>query len=135
MEENYLLALFVSFLFGFVFFKNEKKIPESTDKKRQSSSIDTLLAGTGVQKYLQNQQDEQLNSQVTGVSKYLQEKEVLNVKNAENIAISGVAKYLSIKEQTPVSGVSRYMARQTIQAKKIAQEKVSGVEKYLNNRH
>jgi hypothetical protein len=130
------LALFISFLFGFVFFKKENKVPENRDDKRQSSYLDTSSSGnTGVDKYIQNQQDDLLQNQVTGVSRYLQGKKVLNVEKAENIAISGVAKYLSKKEETPVSGVSRYMARQTIQAKKIAQENVSGVEKYLNNRH
>lgn len=135
MEENYLLALFISFLFGFVFFKKENKIPRNKDKMRLSSHVDASLGGTGVEKYLQNQQDGLMQDQETGVSKYLQDKEVLNVEKTENLVISGVARYLSKKEETPVSGVSRYMARQTIQAKKIAQENVSGVEKYLNNQH
>lgn len=137
MDENYLLALFITFLFGFVFFKKENKIPESEDKMGQSSSLgfSALSGGTGVEKYIQNQQDKLLQGQVTGVSKYLQEKELLYVKKSENLVMSGVAEYLSKKEEAPVSGVSRYMTRQTIQAKKIAQENVSGVAKYLNKRH
>jgi hypothetical protein len=134
MEENYLLALLVSFIFGFVYFKKENKMPESRDKVRQSSSLDVSSdSTTGVQKYLQNQQDELLQTQGTGVSKYLQEKEFLDVEKAQSLAISGVAKYLSKKEETSPSGVSRYMARQSIQEKKIAQENISGVEKYLKN--
>ena len=137
MEDNYLVGLFVLFLFSFVLFKKEKKttIAIRTPKKLRSSSLQIQTSDvTGVAKYLQNQQDEVMQSKVTGVAKYLQEKEVLDFENTESLAVSGVAKYLASKEETPVSGVSKYMARQAIYEKKMAKENVSGVEKYLNNR-
>ncbi|MCK5477869.1 MAG: hypothetical protein KAI44_03035 [Methylococcales bacterium] len=134
MEENYLIGLFVSLLFGFVLFKKESKVSVDTHKIKPSSSYVEASGVSGVAKYLKKQDDELLQSKVTGVAKYLQEKEILNSVNTESLAISGVAKYLATKEEASVSGVSKYMARQAIYAKKVAAEKVSGVEKYLNNR-
>ena len=133
MEENYLYALFVVFLFSLVFLKKEKKPVASLYKAKVVSKNDTAGA-SGVAKYLQKQETEVLQSKVTGVAKYLQEKEILNDVKAESLAISGVAKYLATKKETPVSGVGKYMARKAIHAKKMAKENVSGVEKYLNNR-
>jgi hypothetical protein len=46
--------------------------------------------------------------------------------------VSSVEKYLATKEKdSPVSSVSKYMAKKTIHEKKRAKENVSGVEKYL----
>lgn len=134
MEENYLIGLIVSLLFGFVLFKKENNVSVDTQKTKPSSSNVEASGLSGVAKYLHKQKGELLQSKVTGVAKYLQEKEILNSVNTESLAISGVAKYLATKEEAPVSGVSKYMARQAIYEKKIAAENVSGVEKYLNNR-
>lgn len=129
MEENYLFGLIVVFLFGFVFFKREKNISVNTSPQKHSFH-EKASGSTGVAKYLQNQQDA-LQTRVTGVAKYLQEKEILEVDNSES-AISGVAKYLANIEEVPASSVSKYMAKQAVQAKILARENVSGVEKYLN---
>lgn len=111
MEENYLIGLFVAFIFSFVLFKKDSTASTDTTVKQPKVSRDT--------------------SGVTGVARYLQEKQG---SDAASTPVSGVAKYLAGKESAPVSGVSKYMARQAINAKKIAKENVSGVEKYLNNR-
>ncbi len=134
MEENYLLGLVVLFFLSVVFLKKEKKSDVDIYNAAVASNNDSSIASSGVTKYLQKQEAEILQNKVTGVAKYLQEKEIQNVVEAESIAISGVAKYLATKEETPVSGVGKYMARRAIQAKKIAKENMSGVEKYLNNR-
>ena len=133
MEENYLIGLIACFLFAFVLFKKENKVAIEIHKSVPSSNVETSEV-SGVARYLQKQGDELLQSKVTGVAKYLQEKEILSDVNTENLAISGVAKYLATREEAPVSGVSKYMARQAINAKKKAAENASGVQKYLNNR-
>ncbi len=133
MEENYIIGLIVLFIFSFVIFKKDKSAVETASKSVVKSYKDTS-GTTGVARYLKNQGDEQLANEVSGVAKYLQVKEALNAELEESLVISGVAKYLANKEETPVSGVSKYMARQAVYAKKMAKENVSGVEKYLNNR-
>ncbi len=61
----------------------------------------------------------------TGVARYL---------NKNMPQLSSVAKYLENKEKTPVSGVSKYVARKVIAAKVAAKSKTTGVEKYLRNK-
>lgn len=133
MEENYLVGLFVCLLFGFVLFKKDNKTTADISKNESSSHRDNSNV-TGVAKYLKDQQDAVMQSKVSGVAKYLQEKELLEISNTENSAVSSVAKYLAKKADAPVSGVSKYMARQAVHAKRMAKENVSGVEKYLNAR-
>jgi len=128
MEENYIIALVVVFLFSFVLFKKDKTPAESASKPATNKTYRDSSGATGVARYLNNQNDS--SNDVSGVAKYLQAKEALNAE----VAVSGVAKYLANREETPVSGVSKYMARQAVHAKKMAKENVSGVEKYLNNR-
>lgn len=130
MEENYLIALVMAFLFGFVIFKKDKS-PVVDGSRSSAKSYGGASGETGVAKYLNQQQGE---TKVSGVAKYLQEKQLLAEEKAESQVVSGVAKYLASKNQEPVSGVSKYMARQAVNAKKMAKENVSGVEKYLNNR-
>jgi len=132
MEENYLIALVMAFLFGFVLLKKDKDAVEniSTPKPRSSGGAS---GETGVAKYL-SQQHEASQPKVSGVAKYLQEKELLENEIAESQAISSVERYLANKKQDPVSGVSKYVAKQAVYAKQMAKENVSGVEKYLNNR-
>lgn len=133
MEDNYIIGLIVLFLFSFVFFKKDKSTSVTASKAEPKSYRDSSGA-TGVARYLKSHDDELASSKESGVEKYLQAKEALNAERSEALAVSGVAKYLANKAQTPVSGVSKYMARQAIHAKKMAKENVSGVEKYLNNR-
>jgi len=135
MEENYLVGLFVLFIFSFVLLKKDKELVEAPRNKRNTSTDTSSSSNvTGVAKYLRNQENNDSNTKVSGVEKYLLEKEELSIAQAQDSVISGVAKYLASKSETPVSGVSKYMARQAIYAKKMAKENVSGVEKYLNNR-
>lgn len=135
MEENYLISLFVFFLFGFVLFKKDSKKSSYTDNNlRPSPSVKKSASNvSGVARYLQNKQGDLSQSKLTGVSRYLESKEEQEPES--QVVVSGVAKYLATKEEASVSGVSKYMTRQSIQAKKIAKENVSGVEKYLNNRN
>lgn len=132
MEENYLITLVVVFLFGFVLFKKDSKKSSDTANNMPPSVKKRDLNVSGVARYLQDKQGNLSQSKLTGVSRYLESKEEQEPENL--VVVSGVAKYLATKEDAPVSGVSKYMARQSIQAKKIAKENVSGVEKYLNNR-
>jgi DNA/RNA endonuclease YhcR with UshA esterase domain len=132
MEENYLLALIVSFLFGFVLFRKDKTDPEeSKEIKHTLSARDSSISS--VEKYL-NKHNISANSKdrLSGVSKYLQEKDSLNIELEKSVAVSSVEKYLATKEKdSPVSSVSKYMAKKTIHEKKRAKENLSGVEKYL----
>lgn len=132
MEENYLLALLVSFLFGFVLFKKDETDPEESKEKKHTLST-TNSSVSGVERYLKNQQvTTDSNDGLSRVSKYIQERESLNIEKEKSIAESSVEKYLAIKEKdSPVSSVSKYMAKKTIHEKKIAKENLSGVEKYL----
>ncbi len=132
MEENYLLALLVSFLFGFVLFRKNKIDPEESKEIKRTLS-DKESSVSGVEKYLKNQKiAANSNDGLSGVSKYLQEKESLNIELEKSVAVSSVEKYLATKEKdSPVSSVSKYMAKKTIHEKKRAKENVSGVEKYL----
>ncbi len=132
MEENYFIGLIVLFVFSFVLFKKDKSSAETISSPDVKSNRGNAGA-TGVARYLKNH-DDQASNKVSGVEKYLQEKEALNTQHAESLVVSGVAKYLANREETPVSGVAKYMARQAVHAKKMAKENVSGVEKYLNNR-
>jgi hypothetical protein len=132
MEENYLISLIVFFLFGFVLFKKDSKKSSYTENNlRPSPSVKKGASNvSGVARYLQNKQGDLSQSKLTGVSRYLESKE----PECQEI-VSGVAKYLATKEEATVSGVSKYMARQSVQAKNVEKENVSGVEKYLNNRN
>ncbi len=132
MEENYLLALLVSFLFGFVLFRKDKIDPEEPKEIKHTLS-DKESRVSGVEKYLKNQKIiANSNDGLSGVSKYLQEKESLNIEQEKSVAVSSVEKYLATKEKdSPVSSVSKYMAKKTIHDKKRAKENVSGVEMYL----
>ena len=131
MEENYLISLFVFFLFGFVLFKKDSKKSGYIANDKRPSVKERASNVSGVARYLQDKQEDLSRSKLTGVSRYLESKDEQEPENL--VLVSGVAKYLATKEDAPVSGVSKYMARQSIQAKKIAKENVSGVEKYLNN--
>ncbi len=119
-------------MFGFAFFNKEKKSPVKTRKRVSSVSTEGSSGDSGVEKYLK--QKNTAENKITRVSQYIQEKEDLNVEKEESLTLSGVAKYLETREEdSPVSSVSKYVARKTLHEKKIAKENVSGVEKYLNN--
>ncbi len=133
MDENYFIGLIVLFILIFAIFKKDKSSSETVSKAEVKSNRD-VSGATGVAKYLRNQEGELASKKESGVAKYLQAKEALNANKEEKLAISGVAKYLANKEEAPISGVSKYMARQAVHAKKMAKENVSGVEKYLNSR-
>ena len=141
MEDSYLFGLFVPLVLGFVFFKKgnptvvEADVAPKPIRKVAAVKVDSHSGETGVSKYLESQRSEALESQLSGVEKYLQERDDLNDDQpSEDLVESGVAKYLAVKTETSMSGVSKYVVRQAIHTKKIAKENVSGVEKYLNNR-
>lgn len=129
MEENYIIGLIIAFLFSFVLLKKDKKAPETTSET-VVRSLNEASGLSGVAKYLDSQNS---STQVSGVARYIQEKLLIEAEENDSQSVSGVAKYLAEKEEAPVSGVSKYMARQVIQTRILAKENVSGVEKYLNN--
>jgi len=73
VEENYLISLFVFFLFGFVFFKKDSKNSSYTANNKRPSSVKESDSGvSGVARYLQNKQGDLSRSKLTGVSRYLE---------------------------------------------------------------
>jgi hypothetical protein len=134
MEENYLFGLLVFVFLGLVTLIKPEREKQGIKREQEASSYNKTSGVSGVAKYLQAKIDTKLQNKATGVAKYLQEKEELNIAKTENLVISGVAKYLDTKKQASASGVTRYMARQAVYAKKVAAENVSGVEKYLKSR-
>lgn len=133
MEENYLFGFLIFIFFGLVAYIKPEKNEQGVKRKQVTSSYNKSSDVSGVAKYLQAKLDTKLQSTVTGVAKYLQEKEDLNIANTDEVIVSGVAKYLDTKKQASASGVTKYMARQAVNAKKAAAENVSSVEKYLKN--
>jgi len=137
MEENYLIAVVVAAVLGYVLLKKDKNIEAETVgrvSKARVAHISSSVSGvSGVAKYLNKQEAESAEAKVTGVAKYMQEKELLNIERAASTAVSSVEKYLANKNETPVSGVSKYMAKKAVYAKKQAKENVSGVERYLSS--
>lgn len=140
MEENYLVALLISFLFGFVLFKKEKAPTADIDDDKAGvrKTVPTTMQSSevsGVDKYLQGKNGG-ADAKMTGVSLYLQEKEGLD--SDEDIVADGssVDKYLETKAKDfPVSSVSKYMARKKIQTQQETKENLSSVEKYLKSHH
>ena len=111
----------------FAFLKKEKKSPVATKRRISTLSNKDSSGDSGVEKYLKQQLA--ADNKITRVSQYIQEKEDLNVENEESLTLTGVAKYLETREEdSPVSSVSKYVARKTLHEKKIAKENVSGVE-------
>ncbi len=133
MEENYLIALLMAVLFGFVLFKKDKETADDVVSQK-NKSYGVASGESGVAKYLSQRQAEDTASNISGVAKYLQEKEQLNAELEQSQVLSGVEKYLAEKQENRMSGVSKYMAKQAVLAKQMAKENVSGVEKYLNRR-
>ena len=134
MEENYLFGLLVLGFFGVVAFIKPEQKTSGVISKQEDSSFNKSSDVSGVAKYLQAKVEITLQSKSTGVEKYLQEKEALHSEKAENLVVSGVAKYLDAKKQASASGVTKYMAKQAVYAKEIAEKNASGVEKYLKSR-
>lgn len=99
-KSNYLIALVVLAVVGFVFFR-KRSAPEPAARRAAVYSADTSGL-TGVAKYVQRQQ----GPTATGVAKYL-EKQVAAVK--EKAASTGVAKYLEKKMVESETGVSKYL--------------------------
>ncbi|MGR9046832.1 MAG: hypothetical protein ACU83N_16235 [Gammaproteobacteria bacterium] len=101
-SSNYLIALVVLALVGFVFFR-KRSAPESTASARQYRSYTPDSSGlTGVDRYLQRKQ----GPVATGVARYL-EKQVAAVK--EKASSTGVAKYLEKKSIESETGVAKYL--------------------------
>ena len=128
MEENYLVSVFLAFLFGFILFRKEKSA--SVHSEAPSRSKHQRSEVSGVSRYLQNQQGE--SQQLSSVSKYLAAMEQTSLEESQQP--TGVAKYLAGK-QVEASGVSKYMAKKAISEKEKAKTRISGVEKYLKNRN
>ncbi len=128
MEENYLVSVFLAFLFGFILFRKEKSAScyseTQTQSKQRSSEV------SGVSKYLQNRQGD--SQQLSSVSRYLASIEQTALEADQQP--TGVAKYLAGKQVVETSGVSKYMAKKAIAEQDRARNNISSVEKYLKNR-
>lgn len=112
MEENYLLAILISFLFGFVFFRNDKQ--SEGDNTNNDESTDKRNNATGVDRYIASRQEDISENQPTGVSKYLSDKESNELKNEIDNNISSVAKYLaSKKKERLITGVDKYLNKKS----------------------
>jgi len=99
-KTNYLIALVVLGLIGFVFFR-KRAAPKSV-KSTPAYSPETTSGLTGVDKYLQRKE----GPVATGVARYL-ERQVATVK--EKAAATGVAKYLEKKVIESETGVAKYL--------------------------
>ena len=100
-NANYLIALIVLALVGFVFMR--KRSSPKTAAQQGSPAYSSDAGGmTGVDKYLQRTQ----GAATTGVARYL-EKQVAAVK--EKAVTTGVAKYLEKKMVESETGVSKYL--------------------------
>lgn len=101
-STNYLIALVVLALVGFVFFR-KRSAKESTASATQYRTYTPDSSGlTGVDRYLQRKQ----GPVATGVARYL-EKHVAAVK--EKASSTGVAKYLEKKSIESETGVAKYL--------------------------
>ena len=129
MNQNNLSGLFFPAVAGLFFFMNRPKVEEIEEVKpvypvytRDDSGL------TGVAKYLESQ-DAQLLAQIVAAEQESQ---------APVVVASGVAKYLERLEQSPISGVSKYMLRQAIAEREkkptLKEAGATGVEKYLKNK-
>jgi len=92
---------------------------------------------SGVAKYVARQAvaarraEKVVTPELTGVAAYL--KNNIDTKPAK----SGVAKYLSNRKETKVSGVSKYLVKQSLASKSkpvSEKETATGVEQYLKNK-
>ena len=100
-KTNYLIALVVLGLVGFVFFR-KRTAPAPVRRQAPVYSAETTSGLTGVDKYLQRKE----GPVATGVARYL-EKQVATVK--EKAAATGVAKYLEKKVIESETGVAKYL--------------------------
>lgn len=126
MSQNNLNGLFLPAVAGLFFFMKRPKVKEI-------ETVYHVYAGdpgglTGVAKYLENQEAILLAAKN---AKLLEEQKSASV-------VSGVAKYIQMRDQFPTSGVTKYVLRQALaekQQKQIVGEiEVTGVEKYLKNK-
>ncbi len=110
------------------------------DKYLQSQEDRPRAVRSGVEKYLANRK----STALSGVSKYLANKKVAAKNAPVSPKVTGVAKYLDTRKVTLTTGVGKYVAKQTLAAKQLAAETAAaaaeavviaepatGVEKYL----
>lgn len=88
---------------------------------------------SGVTKYLARQAIAERNKPVvvlTGVAKYLN-----NNKDSAPVVRSGVERYLARQDNTPMSGVAKYMLKKAVADRHAPlKQKTTGVENYLQSR-
>lgn len=114
------------------YLKHQKALEEGSGVAKYIENLDKSVA-TGVTKYLRRQAvaDKRQAAQrppLSGVDKYLKNRK-------PPPAVTGVAKYIKRLEQSPLSGVSKYVAKQAVAAKQTAPKaKIpTGVSKYLQS--
>ncbi|MDD5274455.1 MAG: hypothetical protein PHR16_00030 [Methylovulum sp.] len=127
MNEKRLGGFFFPAVAGLFFFLNKPKVEEAelVEYKVYSKDASGL---TGVERYLENQQNNLKESDFTCSSD----------ENISKSVVSGVAKYLSNRDQFPITGVTKYTIRLAIAQKqekqKATQGNETGVAKYLKNK-
>jgi hypothetical protein len=131
MDPTVLMGLVILAVVGYLLFGKKSAASSSVataETARVYSKDDSGL--TGVAKYLQNHQEadnEESALAITGVARYLQ--------NQPTIKKSGVAKYVARQSLSAkkVSSVGKYIAKQSVAVKKMPVQKTTGVAKYLEN--
>jgi hypothetical protein len=126
MSQNNLNGLFLPAVAGLFFFMKRPKVKEIETVypvySRDSSGL------TGVTRYLENQEAIVLAARN---AKLLEDQKSVQL-------VSGVARYIQMRDQFPTSGVTKYVLRQALaekQRKQIVGEiEATGVEKYLKNK-
>ncbi|MFZ2169006.1 MAG: hypothetical protein WAW61_05140 [Methylococcaceae bacterium] len=123
MSQNNLNGLFLPAVAGLFFFMKRPKVKEIEIVypvyTRDSSGL------SGVARYMENQEAILLAAKN---AKLLEEQESAQV-------VSGVARYIKMRDQFPTSGVTKYVLRQALAEKQKEQApggiEATGVEKYL----
>ncbi len=127
MSQNNLNGLFLPAVAGLFFFMKRPKVKEIETVYPVYTRDDSGL--TGVARYLENQEAILLAARN---AKLLEDQKSVQL-------VSGVARYIQMRDQFPTSGVTKYVLRQALAEKQKQQVPpgeigATGVEKYLRNK-
>src|SRR5512137_1258752 len=107
MEQNNLSGLLFPAVAGLFFFMKRPKVEEVEEVKTEYPVYSRDPSGlTGVAKYL-DKQEAALLASINASEQEQQESVQL---------VSGVAKYLESRENNPITGVAKYLLRQSLAA-------------------
>ncbi len=127
MNENYLGGLLFPAVAGLFFFLNKPKVEDTETVEHIVYSRD-INGLTGVERYLENQQNNSLKNESLGLAE----------GNISSVVVSGVTKYLQNRDQFPITGVTKYALRMSLAQKQEKQKAnlvaETGVAKYIKNK-